>query len=69
MKLLLLCPKAFETMEFSVFIDVMGWARDDFGCDIAVHTCGFHKTVVSTFGVPIQVDILMQNASRRSTML
>lgn len=61
MKLLLLCPKAFETMEFSVFIDVMGWARDDFGCDIAVHTCGFHKTVVSTFGVPIHVDILMQD--------
>lgn len=61
MKLLLLCPKAFETMEFSVFIDVMGWARDDFDCDITVHTCGFHETVVSTFGVPIHVDLLMDD--------
>lgn len=56
MKLLLLCTKAFETMEFSPFIDIMGWARDDFGCDIEVVTCGFHKTVVSTFGIPIVVD-------------
>ncbi len=43
-------------MEFSVFIDVFGWARNDFGCDIKVETCGFNKQVVSTFGVPILVD-------------
>lgn len=37
----LLCAKAFETMEFSVFIDVMRWARESFGND--VHTCGFRE--------------------------
>lgn len=60
-KILLLCTKAFETMEMSVFIDVMGWARDDFGCDITVETCGFLKTVISTFGVPICVDCLIDD--------
>ncbi len=39
MKVLLLCAKAFETMEFSVFIDTIGWAREIFGNDIEVHTC------------------------------
>lgn len=61
MKVLLFCAKAFETMEFSVFVDVMGWARESFGNDIQVHTCGFHKNVVSTFGVPIQVDVLIDD--------
>lgn len=59
MKVLLLCAKAFETMEFSVFIDVIGWARESFGHDITIHTCGFQKHVVSTFGVQIQVDVLI----------
>ena len=36
MKVLLLCPKAFETMEFSVFIDVIGRARESFGNDISM---------------------------------
>lgn len=30
MKILVFCAKGFETMEFSVFIDVMGWARNDY---------------------------------------
>lgn len=59
MKILLLCLHAFETMEFSVFIDVMGWARDDYDCDIQVITCGFQKTVTSTFGVAITVDTVI----------
>ena len=59
MKVLLLCAKAFETMKFSVFIDVMGWARESFGNDIYVHTCGFQKHVISTFNVPVQMDVLM----------
>lgn len=46
-------------MEFSVFIDVFGWARNDYGYDIQVETCGFRKKVVSTFGVPIIVDKLI----------
>jgi 4-methyl-5(b-hydroxyethyl)-thiazole monophosphate biosynthesis len=56
MKLLVLLAKGFETMEFSVFIDVMGWARNDYGCDISVETCGFQKEVLSTFNVPVLVD-------------
>ncbi len=59
MKVLLLLAKGFETMEASVFVDVMGWARNDFCCDVDVVTCGLTKTVVSTFGVPVTVDILL----------
>ena len=56
MKILLFCNKGFETMEFAPFVDVFGWARNDFCYDIAVVTCGFSKTVTSTFGIPIIVD-------------
>ena len=56
MKVLLLLARGFETMEFSVFVDVLGWARNDFGCDVTVETCGFHKEIVSTFHIPIIVD-------------
>ena len=56
MKILLFCAKGFETMEFSVFVDIMGWARNDYGYNVQVETCGFNKKVVSTFGVPIIVD-------------
>lgn len=63
MKILVLCLKAFETMEFSVFIDVMGWARDDFECDIMVETCGFNQCVKSTFGVPVFMDKLIDDIS------
>ena len=59
MKILLFCAKGFETMEFSVFIDVFGWARNDFKVDIQVETCGFTKQVLSTFNVPILVDKLI----------
>lgn len=59
MNILLLLAKGFETMEMSVFIDVLGWARNDFGIDVHVTTCGFTKTVVSTFGVPMIVDTLI----------
>ncbi len=59
MNILLFLAKGFETMEASVFVDVMGWARNDFGCDVKVITCGLNKTVVSTFGVPVTVDILL----------
>ncbi|MCI8920808.1 MAG: DJ-1/PfpI family protein [Acutalibacter sp.] len=57
MKILLFCAKGFETMEFAPFIDVMGWARNDYGHDIEVVTCGYRETVVSAFGVPVAVDV------------
>lgn len=63
MEILLFCAKGFETMEFSVFVDVLGWARDTFGYDVQVETCGFTKTVVSTFGVPILMDKLIGEVS------
>lgn len=56
MKILVFCAKGFETMEFSVFIDVMGWARNDFNIPVDVETCGFTKTVMSTFNVPVIMD-------------
>ncbi len=56
MKTLLFLAKGFETIEFSVFIDVLGWARHDFGCDVPVVTCGFNKQVMSTFDVSVTVD-------------
>ena len=56
MKVLVLCAKGFETMEFSVFIDVMGWAKVDFGYPVETVTCGFTPAVTSAFGVPIMVD-------------
>lgn len=33
MKLLLFCNTGFEMMEFALFIDVFGWARNDYGYD------------------------------------
>lgn len=56
MKTLLFLAKGFETMEFSVFVDVMGWARNDYGYDVPVVTCGFQKEVISTFNIPILVE-------------
>ena len=56
MKTLLFLAKGFETMEFSVFVDVMGWARNDYGYDVQVVTCGFHKQVKSTFNIHVLVD-------------
>jgi 4-methyl-5(b-hydroxyethyl)-thiazole monophosphate biosynthesis len=56
MKVLLFCCKGFETMEFAPFVDVMGWARNDYGMVVEVVTAGFTKTFVSTFGIPVLVD-------------
>ena len=55
-KVLVFLAKAFETMEFSVFIDVLGWARNDYGHNLSVDTCGFTEKVISTFNVPVIVD-------------
>lgn len=56
MKTLLFLAKGFETMEFSAFADVMGWARD-YGIDVPLDTCGFSKTVVGSFNIPVLVDM------------
>lgn len=56
MKILVFLAKGFETMEFSVFIDIMGWARNDYKHDIHVETCGFNRQVMSTFNIQVIVD-------------
>jgi len=56
MKILLFCCKGFETMEFAPFVDVFGWARNDFHYPIDVVTCGFTRVVTSTFGISVTVD-------------
>ena len=63
MKILLFLAKGFETMEASVFIDVMGWARNDYYYNVDVVTCGFQKTVTSAFNVPVTVDVLLKDIS------
>jgi 4-methyl-5(b-hydroxyethyl)-thiazole monophosphate biosynthesis len=55
-KVLVFLAKGFETIEFSVFIDVLGWARNDYGHNLSVDTCGFTDKVISTFNVPVLVD-------------
>ena len=63
MKTLLFLLKGFETMEFSVFVDVLGWARNDFGYDVPVVTGGFQEKVVSTFNIPVLVDKTLEDIS------
>ena len=65
MKILVFCAKGFETMEFSVFIDVMGWARNDYGFPVETETCGFNKIVDSTFDVSIIVLVIAYYVQRR----
>lgn len=60
MKILLFCAKGFEMMEFSPFIDVMGWAKNDYHFPVSVETCGYSKTVVSAFGVPVLMDKVLE---------
>jgi protein deglycase len=55
-KVLVFLAKGFETMEFCVFIDILGWARVDYGHHLFVDTCGFTDKVISTFDVPVVVD-------------
>lgn len=63
MKVLLFLAKGFETVEFSVFVDVIGWAENNFGMDVSIETCGFTKTVMSTFDVPVIVDKTIDEVS------
>ena len=46
--------------EASAFVDVLGWARSDFGLDVHLTTCGFNEQVVSAFGVPVLVDARLE---------
>ena len=63
MKLLVFLAKGFETIEFSAFIDVMGWAKTDFDWKRDVVTCGLNQKVISSFNVPVLVDKVMDEVS------
>jgi protein deglycase len=60
-KALLLLSNGFEIYEASAFIDVFGW-NSSFGTkDIKLFLCGLHKELHSSFGVKIEVDLLIDD--------
>ena len=63
MRLLVFLAKGFETIEFSAFIDVMGWAKTDFDCDIETVICGLTSKVVGSFNVSVLVDKTIEEVS------
>lgn len=63
MRLLVFLAKGFETIEFSAFIDVMGWAKTDFDCDIEIVICGLNSKVVGSFNVSVLVDKTIEEVS------
>ncbi len=63
MRLLVFLAKGFETIEFSAFIDVMGWAKTDFDCDIETVICGLNSKVVGSFNVSVLVDKTIEKVS------
>ena len=63
MRVLVFLAKGFETIEFSAFIDVMGWAKTDFDCDIETVICGLNSKVVGSFNVSVLVDKTIEEVS------
>lgn len=63
MRLLVFLAKGFETIEFSAFIDVMGWAKTYFDCDIETVICGLNSKVVGSFNVSVLVDKTIEEVS------
>jgi len=63
MKVLLFLAKGVETMEASAFVDVLGWARSEMQTDIQMVTFGMRKQIISTFNIPITVDILIDQVN------
>ena len=61
MKVLLFLAKGVELIEASGFIDVFGWDRQYNKGKIQVVTCGLRKTIVSTFNIPIEVELLLED--------
>lgn len=60
-KVLVFLNRGFETMEYSPFVDVCGWAATDHGADIQVETAGFTKQVHGSFGATVVVDRLIED--------
>jgi 4-methyl-5(b-hydroxyethyl)-thiazole monophosphate biosynthesis len=58
-KVLLLLADGFETLEASVFIDVIGWNLVDGDCTTELFTCGLKKEIKSSFNQRFIVDYLI----------
>lgn len=63
MRVLVFLAKGFEMIEFSAFIDIMGWAKTDFDCKVEVVTCSLNKEVVSSFNISVLVDEIIDDIS------
>lgn len=59
MKILLLLAKGVELIEASAFIDVFGWNKHYNYTKTEIVTCGLRREIRSTFNIPIQVDLLI----------
>ncbi len=59
-RIVVFCAKGFEMMELSPFIDVFGWAVNDYGYEIEVVTCGITKQVTSSFGVTVEMNMTLE---------
>lgn len=59
MKILLLLAKGVEMIEASAFIDVFGWNKHYNNTKTEIVTCGLRRVIHSTFNIPIQVDLLI----------
>lgn len=62
-KILLLLAEGFEMYETSAFIDVIGWNNVYGTKDTKLVTCGLRKRLRSTFSIPIEVDVLIDNVN------
>ncbi|MEO0340495.1 MAG: DJ-1/PfpI family protein [Bacteroidota bacterium] len=58
-KVLLLLADGFEMYEASVFVDVIGWNQVYGTQDTQLATCGLTKHLKSTFGIKMEVDLLV----------
>ena len=60
-KVLLLLADGFETIEASVFIDVMGWNLVEGDHSTELYTCGLRREIKSSFNQRFVVDYLIDD--------
>ncbi len=60
-KVLLLLLKGVELYEAAAFFDVLGWSSSYGKEKVEVITAGIEKTTVSTFGLQMQPELLIQD--------
>jgi 4-methyl-5(b-hydroxyethyl)-thiazole monophosphate biosynthesis len=62
-KVLLALANGFETLEASVFIDVIGWNLVDGDATTELFSCGFKNEVKSSFNQKVVVDYLIDEVN------